>query len=259
MFYKKKGIPEVGEVVICTVKKILYHSVFVSIDDYESKDGMVHISEIAAGRIRNLRDYVKEGKRIVCKVLDINRQTGNIDLSLRRVSTSAMIEKLNEIKQEEKAEKLLETVGREFKTDLKTMYTQVALKALQKHENLSTFFQTMVAKGKTVVEELDIPKNYKDALYKIAIDKIKPTEVKISGILNLQTYAEDGIKSLKKVLSEIEKEGVKVQYLGAPKYKVEIVSKDYKTAETLLKAIIDKALEQSKKLGLVGDFAKSGA
>ena len=37
MFYKKQGIPENGEVVICTVKKILFHSVFVDIDEYRGK------------------------------------------------------------------------------------------------------------------------------------------------------------------------------------------------------------------------------
>ena len=31
MFYKKKGTPVIGDIVMCTVKKILPHSVFVSI------------------------------------------------------------------------------------------------------------------------------------------------------------------------------------------------------------------------------------
>lgn len=257
MFYKKKGTPEIDEVVLCTVKKILYHSVFVNIDEYENKDGMIHISEIAPGRIRNLRDYVKEEKRVVCKVLDINRQTGNIDLSLRRVSSSAMVQKLQDFKEEEKAEKLLEIVGREFKTDLKGMYDVVGIKAIEKYGSVYNFFYTIVLKGKSVVEEMNIPKNYKDALYKVAIDKIKPTEVKVSGILNLTSHAQDGIKVIKKILLEMEKHGGKIQYLGAPKYKVEVISKDYKTAETQLKTIVDKALEQGKTLGAQGEFAKS--
>ena len=93
MFYKKPGKPEIGELVVCTVRKILPHSVFVSIDEYQNLEGMNHISEISPGRIRNLRDYVIEGKTIVCKVLNINQQ-GNIDLSLRRVGTGIMLNKL---------------------------------------------------------------------------------------------------------------------------------------------------------------------
>ena len=68
MFYKKQGIPEENEIVICTVKKILPHGVFVSIDEYKDKEGLIHISEISPGRVRNIRDFVEEGKKIVCKI-----------------------------------------------------------------------------------------------------------------------------------------------------------------------------------------------
>src|SRR3989344_570630 len=129
MFYKKKGKPEVGDTVICTVNKILYHSVFVSIDDYENLEGMIHISEIAPGRIRNLRDYVVEGKKIVCSVLNINPQ-GNIDLSLRRVNTAQMVNKLKDYKQEEKAEKLLEQIGKEFKMNISKVYDVIGYKII---------------------------------------------------------------------------------------------------------------------------------
>jgi len=88
MFYKKKGLPEEGEYILCTVKKILFHSVFVSLDEYEHKEGMVHISEVSPGRIRNIRDYVKEGKKLICKVLRVKHDRGQVDLSLRRVSVS---------------------------------------------------------------------------------------------------------------------------------------------------------------------------
>ncbi len=58
----KKTFPDEKEIVVCTVKKILRDSIFATLDAYEGKEGMIHISEIAPGRIRNIRDYVKEGK-----------------------------------------------------------------------------------------------------------------------------------------------------------------------------------------------------
>ena len=83
---KKKGFPEEDDIVLCTVKKILYHSVFVTLDEYDNLEGMIHISEIAPGRIRNIRDYVREGKKLVCKVLRVRKEKGHFDLSLRRVN-----------------------------------------------------------------------------------------------------------------------------------------------------------------------------
>ncbi|MBU2637591.1 MAG: S1 RNA-binding domain-containing protein, partial [Nanoarchaeota archaeon] len=114
--YLKKGIPEEGEIVLCRVRKILPHSVFVDLIEYSNKEAMVHISEIAPGRIRNIRDYVKEGKQVVCKVLQLNKERGTIDISLRRVSLQQKLKKEEGFKQEQKSEKMLELVAQKLKT-----------------------------------------------------------------------------------------------------------------------------------------------
>jgi len=130
MFYKKIGKPGIDEIIIGTVKRVTPHSVFIELDEYTNIEGMIHISEIAPGRIRNIRDYVKEGKKIICKVLNINKVTGNIDLSLRRVTLSQRIEKSDELKQEAKAEKLLFSIGQKLKIGQEEIYKKVAVKAV---------------------------------------------------------------------------------------------------------------------------------
>ena len=75
---------EEGDLVLCTVKRIVGTTVFVNIEENE-KEATIITSEIAPGRIRNLRDYVVPGKKIICKILNIDK-TGNVHLSLRRVT-----------------------------------------------------------------------------------------------------------------------------------------------------------------------------
>ena len=58
---------EVGDFAMCTVDRIVGTIVFVKIDG--RGEGSIILSEIAPGRIRNLRNYVVPKKRIVCKVL----------------------------------------------------------------------------------------------------------------------------------------------------------------------------------------------
>src|SRR3989344_7066847 len=91
---------EVGDIVMCTVDRIVGTVVFVRIHLRNKElEGSIITSEIAPGRIRNLRDYVFPNKKIVCKVLRI---TGDrIDLSLRRVS----LKEQKEIKEREKQER----------------------------------------------------------------------------------------------------------------------------------------------------------
>ena len=87
MLYKREGLPETDEIVLCKVTKIFPNSVFAELVEYRDS-GMIHISEVSPGRIRNLRDYVSVGRQIVCKVLRIDRERGHIDLSLRRVNSN---------------------------------------------------------------------------------------------------------------------------------------------------------------------------
>ena len=148
MLYRRTGMPEESEIVMCTVTKIQYSSVFVVLDEYD-KSGMIHISEIAAGRIRNIRDYVKEGKKVVCKVLRVHQDKGHIDLSLRRVNDSQRRNKVNEMKHEQKAESIIEYVAKQNKIDFKKLYNKIADKLLKDYEYIHHAFIDAI-EGKVV-------------------------------------------------------------------------------------------------------------
>lgn len=257
MFYKKKGKPQTKEVVLCTVKKILPHSVFATLDEYMHLEGMIHISEIAPGRIRNLREYVKEGKRIVCQVLWI-KKNGNIDLSLRRVGTSSRVEKLQYAKQEEKAEALLKGVGKLVKKDLREMYKEIGYKAIELYGGLFPFYQEIVSQGEKVLKSVGASKEISEKLQELIKDKIKPREYSIGGVLSLTSYASEGVESIKKILTKIEKKNIKVTYLGAPKYKLEIVCLDPKKASIALKESVNEAIKTLEESGGCGEFSKGG-
>jgi translation initiation factor 2 subunit 1 len=62
---------EEGQVVLATVEKIVGTAVFVKIKS--GGEGTITFSEIAPGRIRNLREYVSVGKTIVAKVLKADK------------------------------------------------------------------------------------------------------------------------------------------------------------------------------------------
>jgi len=258
MFYKKKGKPESDEIVLCTVKNVSYHSVFAGLDEYEGNiEGMIHISEIAPGRIRNIRDYVKEGKKIVCKVLKINPHTGSIDLSLRRATLSQKINKQNEIKQEMKAEKLLANIAKSLKLSLEDMYKKLGPKVVEEYGELSPFFEEIVMKGKKVIENLKVSKDIADKLFINITEKMKPPEVIVKGTLNLTSYKPNGIEDVKKVLLLIEKQGIKVTYLGAPNYQLEVKSGDYKTAEDMINKALAPAEKEAESLNIEISYNKN--
>lgn len=255
MFYKKTGLPQEGDIVLCTVKKILSHSVFVDLDEYVNIEAMLHISEVSPGRIRNLRDFVIPGKKIVCKILKVQDEK-HIDISLRRVPMNVRIEKNNEYKQEQKAEKVLEHIGKELNLSLEEMYKKVGYKAIEEFGTITNFYQNIFTDN-TILKRLNIDEKIAKLILASVKEKIKTPEVEVSATLVLQSYKENGITTIKNsLLSEI-KDNVNITYLSAPRYKIDVKSIDYKTAENILKTVSDRIIENVKKNGCSGELVRN--
>jgi len=250
MLYRKEGFPDEDELVLCTVTAVHGHSVFAKLDEYE-KSGMIHISEISPGRIRNIRDYVVEGKKIICKVLKIDKKKGHIDLSLRRVNEGQRRKKNDEIKQEQRAEKIIEGVAKKIDMDAIKLYDQVSKKIFEKYEYLYECFNDIVS-GKIDLEKFDIDAKISEELTAFVKEKIKPVEVQIKGILKLISYDPDGIEVIKGALKKVIGENIKVTNKGAGEYNVIVNAPNYKEAEKILKNSVDKATRyMEKKKGIV--------
>ena len=256
MFYQKQGFPEENEIVICTIKKILPNCVFIDLDEYKNKEGVIQISEISPGRIRNIRDFVKEGKKIVCKILSVNKERNHIDLSLRRVNQAQRINKNKEYKQEQKAEKILESLARQKNLTLKDVYDQIGYKIIENFGNLNDFFQELI-KDNNILKQIEIDPVLGESLINLAKSKIKPKEIKISTVLKLVSSLPNGIEVIKETLKKINESCIKdgfgcdILYIGAPNYRLTITSSNYKDAEKELEKIEKLAISNFKNKGKI--------
>lgn len=243
MLYKREGIPEENEIVLCQVTKIFPNSVFVNLLEYHDS-GMIHISEVSPGRIRNLRDYVKVDKQVICKVLRIDREKGHIDLSLRRVNSNQRKEKLEEIKSELKAESLISNLAKKLKIPVEKLYLDLTKKIFQEYSHLHLCFKD-VAGDNADLQKLGLKEDLAKELTQAIKDKFKPPKITIQGEIILETYEENGLEKIKTTLQAIEKvsPNLSLHYLGAGRYKLTIEDFEYKPAEKNLKKaqqILDK-------------------
>ncbi len=74
--------PEVGQIYDGTVVKVVDFGAFVNF--FGSKDGLVHISQLAKGRVAKSSDVVKEGDKVKVKLLGFDDR-GKVRLSMRIV------------------------------------------------------------------------------------------------------------------------------------------------------------------------------
>src|ERR1700688_1121070 len=108
------GLPDRGEIVLCTVREITPHGIYVDLDEYNSMNGFLHISEISTGWVRNIERVAKPQQKLVLKVIRAEKSRREVDLSLRQVTNEEKRNKLIEWKQSERATTIMSMVKKKL-------------------------------------------------------------------------------------------------------------------------------------------------
>ena len=82
---------KVGDVVTGKVTGIQPYGAFVALDD--ETQGLVHISEITYGYVKDVHEFIKVGDEIMVKILDVDEDQKKISLSIRVLQESPVSKK----------------------------------------------------------------------------------------------------------------------------------------------------------------------
>jgi translation initiation factor 2 subunit 1 len=260
MAVKKGEWPEPGDLVMASVQRITDYGAYVTLDEY-GKEGLLHVSEVSSGWVRNIREFVREGQKTVLKVLRVNTEKGHVDLSLRRVSRHERREKILAWKREKKAESLLRNVSEKLKVPIEELYnTGAAIE--EKFGGIYEGLETAAREGPDPLIEAGLPKDLAVAMAEVAKDKIRPPMVKVKGLLELQCMKPNGIIHIKEALLSAQKTErpkntkIRLYAVAAPKYAVEVLAEDYKDAEKILQQAAETAIKTIAKAGGTGTFQR---
>lgn len=246
----KKTDPEIGDLVVCTVKSVKDFGVVCGLDEYDKKEGFIHISEVSSGWIKYIRDYVREGQRIVCKILDANVSRGRFDLSLRRVNDHQKREKMKEWKNEQRAKKILENLLAQYGG--KYNVEEVADVFEDKFGSLADGLDVAALEPEQFSSNLK-NKEWAPIIIDYAKENLKPPVAEVRGIIQLKVNSGEGVETIRKALQKGEKEGIEITYAGAPKYRIISYAEDLKTAEENMKKSGEAVLSYVKKHGGSGE------
>lgn len=81
----------VGDVVKGKVTGIQPYGAFVSLD--EETQGLVHISEITYGYVKEVGEFLTVGQEVEVKILEVDNESGKISLSIRELQEKPAIPK----------------------------------------------------------------------------------------------------------------------------------------------------------------------
>lgn len=92
---------EIGSIVKGKITGIQPYGAFVALDD--STQGLIHISEVTHGFVKDINDYLKVGDEVNVKVISIDEEKGKVSLSIR--ATEEAPEKVDALKKSKAAKK----------------------------------------------------------------------------------------------------------------------------------------------------------
>jgi len=262
MVRRRQPLPDVGELVIGTVKSIFEYGAYVALDEYRGLEAFLPRGEVSSKWVKNIRDHIREGQKAVFKVIRVNRAKRHVDISLRRVSDGERRDKLIEWKRAQKAEKILELAASKINKTLDEAYEEVGWKLEDFYGEIYAGFEEAFIRGADALREAGVSEEWIQPLLELVKKHVEIKKVKISGIFTLQTLRPDGVEVIKKILTTIKlrslKQGMslRIYTIGAPRYRIDLIADEYKEAESVLENIVKEVLRMSEKMDVYASFER---
>jgi translation initiation factor 2 subunit 1 len=238
----ERPLPDAGEVVVCTVREITSHGIYVNLDQYDGTNGFLHVSEISTGWVRNIDRVAKVSQKLILKVIRVNRARREIDLSLRQVTNEERRAKVIEWKREERALTIIDSVKKRLGID-DIHGREIGKKLEDEFGTLYAALETAARKGEKGLGPIGLPEMEARAIAEIAAEKIVPPRYEVGALVEVSSKSPDGIEHVKKTLlaaAGAQSAEVRITYAGAPRYRIRVMADDYKQAEKALDGVIEK-------------------
>jgi len=225
------------DVVLCTVKKIEGTTVFLELEDGAS--GSMVLSEVSAGRIRNLRAFVSPNKKVVCKILKISG--GHIELSLRRVTASERENVMEDYKKESSLVKMIKVIGE---------IPEKIIEKIKEEYSVGDFIDK--AREELGLLEKFFSKEKAHKLFEIIAEKEGKAKV-VTRKFVLRSLSGEGVDEIKSVLDLKKGE---IHYLGNGKFSVSISGADFKEVNSEVENVMKEIEKRAKEKKMLFEIAK---
>jgi len=241
-------VPELGELVIGRITSVKDYGAYVAVDEYPGYEGFVHVSEISLKWVRNIRDILREGQRNVFKIIRVNPETLQIDLSIKKVSQREKVEKLLEVKKKSKVVRVMELFEKEAgKNAVQKVYAMES-DPLKLYDLFEKF-----AGGVGVSEVLaGLTAQEAEVLQRLVTQEIKRREFVVKADIVLRCEDARGVEAIREAALAAEAaagvgEVVEVKTKGSPTYMLAVKASTRERASELYETALNRLSEVMRR------------
>ncbi|CAD5207990.1 unnamed protein product [Bursaphelenchus xylophilus] len=258
-FYANE-FPEVEDTVVVKVHKIAEMGAYVTLSEYNNKDGMILLSELSRRRIRSVNKLIRVGRSECVVVIRVDKDKGYIDLSKRRVYSKDLLQCEERFARAKAINSILrhiaEQLGYTTNEELEQLYEKTAWhfdRKLKKKAGAYDIFKKALTDS-TVFDECEIGNDVKEKLLEEIRKKLMPQALKIRSDIEVSCFSYDGIEAVKTALLEgkkcsTEQMPIKINLIAAPLFVVTAQTTDREEGMEAVNNALDKIKQSIEASG----------
>lgn len=248
----KDELPDVGDYVVATVKDVRPYGAYVELDDYKIT-GFLPLSEVSSSYVRDIRDHIREGEKVVAKVIRIHHKIKSVDVSLKEVSEKERERILRKWRRDQRGLKIIEEMAKEMNLnyeEIKEKFTSL----LNRYPTVYDVLENVII-DPSLLQKIGLASLEKPIL-KYLTRKVKPKRYVYEVRLKVFYVGRGGCYLIKQKLKELQErikridDKLEVELFndGTPYYRLRVKS--------LVPAVLKKKVTP-KIAEIVGEFGKS--
>ncbi|MFN3909748.1 MAG: S1 RNA-binding domain-containing protein [Candidatus Anstonellaceae archaeon] len=262
-----KKFPKLNELVLAQIKKIFNYGAFCTLKEYDNYEAFLHISEVAPRWIKNIHEFLHEGQQLVVKVINVDEEKDQIDVSLKKVTEYEAKNKIKQYRQEKRANNIFKLFLKEASIDSQKE-EKIKEVLITKYGSLFSALEEINSDQNFNLDILELNQEQQIKLRQIIQKNMKKAQIKISKVIRLVSYANDGIQKIKNVLLKIKEMAkkdeknkdieIEILYLGAPRYQLTIKNSEPKKITKLFEQLLKKIEKFSKENDVLFELEEGG-
>lgn len=259
-FYEAE-FPELEDIVVVQVKRIVDMGAYVSLLEYDGQEGMMLLSELSKRRIRSVSKLLRVGRTEICMVLRVDKEKGYVDLSKRRVDPADATRKEEEFAKAKAVHGIMRHVAAMNEVEVEELCLKVSWPLYAKHKDAHEAFRKHINEEINLWDELDFSQPGEDLTakqekIKADIDvhlrrRLVQQTIRLRAKIEVSCSEYEGIDAVKEALMkglELEKEDceMKINLVAHPLFVLTCTCKDkprgFEAIEGCMK-VVQEAIE----------------
>ncbi|RLG52577.1 MAG: hypothetical protein DRN96_02255 [Thermoproteota archaeon] len=249
-----EGLPRPRSLVVARVIEVDEYGAKVELLEYGGKQAYIPRSQVAPVRIRNIRDFVREGQIVVGRVLRVDEKREEIDLTLKFIRKDEAERKLGEWKRNRRGVTIMLEAARKIGRDKRKIMT-LARRLLRSYTDVLAAIEEAIVKGADVLVKEGFDRELAEKIVELGLERVSIPTYESRFIIEARCYAPDGAVVLRRALTASLNEAkrkfreVELNFtnIGSPRYLLKARSHDPKQLRQAAELIVKLADEELRK------------